>query len=503
MLMSESEYTGKPHPAPQAAHGKSEVKAEALTAAVEAEWERQHAAEASASNEVEAIPASAPDVEHPALGEAEMVVTLANEEAVSGAALGTAVPEVESAKDDVGAREADQAWAGAEREAGAEAAKEAAEGAKEAVEGAKEAAEAAEEAAEAAEEAAEAEKEAAEAAEEAAKAEAMEATEELVAGVMSASISLAEEAAARHAAEAAAAKEKEGAAAVAAAAAKEEENAAAAAETAEEEEAAEALEAAATAAASRKTSIRDRVKGLEASNIELGAGPGQPQRTNRVWRPPGAPPAVEPQRPVGTGRVWRRPGGTAEAEEGAGGPEEEGADAVERKPWGRSSAPSVSKAEAVSGVQAYLTFSDSSHGSLFLHWSATRVEGALASFVPQAAVPQFKLTANGGRSEIMRDVGGPNPKRFYEGWASFVKSCRAFAGRFVFVANHKDVPVAVYMTDEHGNVLRVREGESITLERIVAVGVVPIAAVGISENVKLSLHLFQQQVAKIGAAVTF
>ena len=64
-------------------------------------------------------------------------------------------------------------------------------------------------------------------------------------------------------------------------------------------------------------------------------------------------------------------------------------------------------------MSCYLVFSESSGGSLFMHWSETPVEGALASFAPQKTVPKFKFTANAGRSEIIRDLG-VKVKKFYE-----------------------------------------------------------------------------------------
>ena len=87
---------------------------------------------------------------------------------------------------------------------------------------------------------------------------------------------------------------------------------------------------------------------------------------------------IEHHTPAGSGqRAWERPAdATAEA----------GAAETATKP-----------AAAVSGVQCYLTFVDASHGSLFFHWSDEPVEGALASYLPSAPVPKFKLTSNGGR----------------------------------------------------------------------------------------------------------
>ena len=50
-------------------------------------------------------------------------------------------------------------------------------------------------------------------------------------------------------------------------------------------------------------------------------------------------------------------------------------------------------------------------------WSQSHVEGALAFFAAGKTVPKFKFTSNQGRSELVKKVGGPNPKAFYEGVA--------------------------------------------------------------------------------------
>lgn len=79
-------------------------------------------------------------------------------------------------------------------------------------------------------------------------------------------------------------------------------------------------------------------------------------------------------------------------------------------------------------------------GCLLLHWSESPVEGALASFAPSEPAPAHKFTTNGGRSELCREVGGPNVKKFYVGWLSFVKAASSFGGRFQFRSNLSKLP---------------------------------------------------------------
>lgn len=63
------------------------------------------------------------------------------------------------------------------------------------------------------------------------------------------------------------------------------------------------------------------------------------------------------------------------------------------------------------GRRCYLTFGAESHGTLFVHWSAEPVEGALAFFAPRKNVPGFKFKQNGGRSELIREMSGGTGER--------------------------------------------------------------------------------------------
>ena len=105
----------------------------------------------------------------------------------------------------------------------------------------------------------------------------------------------------------------------------------------------------------------------------------------------------------------------------------------------------------------YLTFSDASQGTLFLHWCVTvqiyfcraaahlsrvvgrrlvvynahrseaPVAGALAFFEPRKTVPAFKYKSNGGRSELIREMSGGTGeriKRFYQ------RANQIYAGAF-------------------------------------------------------------------------
>ena len=78
-------------------------------------------------------------------------------------------------------------------------------------------------------------------------------------------------------------------------------------------------------------------------------------------------------------------------------------------------------------LRCYLTWTESSAGSLFAHWSETPVEGAVAKYKPRKAVPKFKITSNSGRAELARDIK-KNPSRFYATICGFIKTATALFG---------------------------------------------------------------------------
>ena len=89
----------------------------------------------------------------------------------------------------------------------------------------------------------------------------------------------------------------------------------------------------------------------------------------------------------------------------------------------------------------YLLFSEANGGSFWLHWSRTPVGGALASFAPAVDVAAHKYSTNHGKAELCCDVGGPDVKKFYAGWASFIKMARAHGAALSFVENVTRQPV--------------------------------------------------------------
>ena len=101
--------------------------------------------------------------------------------------------------------------------------------------------------------------------------------------------------------------------------------------------------------------------------------------------------------------------------------------------------PPPSPAEVEEG-RCYLLFSEANGGCFMLQWSETAVEGALACFLPCESVAQHKYTRHGGISELCRNVGGPNVKKFFGGWLSFIKMAHSHSGKLTFLQNLPKLP---------------------------------------------------------------
>jgi hypothetical protein len=151
-------------------------------------------------------------------------------------------------------------------------------------------------------------------------------------------------------------------------------------------------------------------------------------------------------------------------------------------------------------LSGHLLFSESNGGSFQLQWSAEAVEGALARFIPGIAVPDFKLTANGGRSELCRGVGGPNVKEFYRGWVSYIRLAHQYEAKLCFLANLEKQPVALYLATRGLSVQRLREGETISLDGVRAVAAVALYATGL-DVLNMETQLFLSIGQKLGSSM--
>jgi len=164
--------------------------------------------------------------------------------------------------------------------------------------------------------------------------------------------------------------------------------------------------------------------------------------------------------------------------------------------------PATEPAEPERG-RCYLIFSESNGGCFQLQWSMEVVEGALAAFLPREEVAQHRYTRNGGISELCRDVGGPNVKKFFGGWLSFVKMAHSHGGKLAFLSNLPKQPVAIYTNMSDLTVGSVPVGGSLSFEGVLAVAVMGAKANGFVMNTKLQTRMFQQVGERLGASLSW
>ena len=152
--------------------------------------------------------------------------------------------------------------------------------------------------------------------------------------------------------------------------------------------------------------------------------------------------------------------------------------------------------------RGYLVFSEANGGCFELHWSAEPVVSALACFSPRKPVAEFKLAANGGRSELCRNVGGPDVKAFYNGWVSFVRVACKHEGSFTFLSNLPKQPVALYLAASGLAVTRLAEDGAVSFEGVRAVAVVGAKSNGLNVS-RMETQLFLSVGAKLGSSAAF
>ena len=155
----------------------------------------------------------------------------------------------------------------------------------------------------------------------------------------------------------------------------------------------------------------------------------------------------------------------------------------------------------------YLTFSDASQGTLFLHWSETPVAGALAFFEPRKSVPAFKYKSNGGRSELIREMSGGTGeriKRFYSGICQYVKLAKSFDAAVVFYEHGTLPSVEIALIDgakSDYNVIHIKTNAPVeSLASVTAVGVAPGASDAFAAST-FSREYFISTASKAGSAL--
>ena len=165
----------------------------------------------------------------------------------------------------------------------------------------------------------------------------------------------------------------------------------------------------------------------------------------------------------------------------------------------RKASSSISAGETA----AFLVFGDASNGTLYMYWTtAGYADGALAGFVPRKKVPAFKLKEKGGWTEIIKDCGMMQPKRYYEGWQMFIKAARSFEADFNFIDNLDARPVAIFLNMPSLEIKKVEIGDTVDLMGVKAVASVHKSAETIFSGVqKMETAMFiAKAIEKNGAA---
>ena len=90
---------------------------------------------------------------------------------------------------------------------------------------------------------------------------------------------------------------------------------------------------------------------------------------------------------------------------------------------------------------------------------------ALAYLATKKAIPGFKFTKDGGRSELIRGFRGSTRGRFFDGFCQFYKQCRDLDGVIALLTP----VVKVYVRSKEGVISQVPLGVQIPLDKIHAV----------------------------------
>tara|TARA_B100000795_G_C22769070_1_gene427044 strand:+ start:217 stop:1362 length:1146 start_codon:yes stop_codon:yes gene_type:complete len=169
-----------------------------------------------------------------------------------------------------------------------------------------------------------------------------------------------------------------------------------------------------------------------------------------------------------------------------------------------TASPSPMVADGV--ARCYLVFSPVSQGTLYAQWlydaahSDVREADVLACFVPAKPPPPFKMKHGGGRSELMREVGGPKKSRYYEGWTHFIKSAKGMGGEVTFLRNLDALSVAIYLLTDASEVRRLAIGDQVQLQGVLAAAVIPGASSGFEGCHTINSNVFHQTAAATGGA---
>jgi hypothetical protein len=152
---------------------------------------------------------------------------------------------------------------------------------------------------------------------------------------------------------------------------------------------------------------------------------------------------------------------------------------------------------------ASLLYSTENNGELFIKWSETPLPGSLANFATAKKIPPFKLKK---QLDILKNVAG-SKKKFYEGLAAFFKEADMNDGIFTVTdASEKgfgDVWVSVggkKWGKEAGVPRRIRLNESVDINTIEAVAILPHASAVYEGILKIDIGKFVNTAQREGSA---
>lgn len=182
-----------------------------------------------------------------------------------------------------------------------------------------------------------------------------------------------------------------------------------------------------------------------------------------------------------------------------------GTKAMVAAPKDGTAAPADSNAppleQTTNKIQCSLIFSSNDGGGCFmLQWSEGPVpEHALAAFIPTKPVPQYKLK-NEGKSELMRDAGGANARKFYEGWVSFVRTAIAYDSKMRFIKNLDYRPIALYVLDTTNSVRKHPFGAELEFSNVQCLAIVPYLSRDL-DVLKMNPSMFKGAGERIGCTI--
>jgi len=144
----------------------------------------------------------------------------------------------------------------------------------------------------------------------------------------------------------------------------------------------------------------------------------------------------------------------------------------------------------------YLTFHETSNGTLFLNWKNENLPGALAYFKPKKKVSAFKFKKAGGKEELTRETNSKK-KNLYEGWCNYVKLAKEYKSTVVYQTS------SVYLYFHKGSVIEeVPRNVHVGLEDVEAVAAVPGSRKVFEGVQKIDRSSFLNKAQESGAALT-